>query len=228
VIADQDIERLTAEIRARRESVIQRVRELTTRPIEIVAVTKGHPVEVAVAAQRAGFDSLGENYAQELVAKAADFETLKLPQPAWHFVGQLQSNKIRSLAPYVSVWESLDRASVLKELAKRSPGAVGYIQVDLAGVAGVAASRGGCDRNEVEGLITQATQLGLDIRGLMGVGMPGEPEESRQAFAWLSATAARLQLPEVSMGMSADMDVAIEEGATELRIGTALVGDRIG
>jgi pyridoxal phosphate enzyme (YggS family) len=197
------------------------------RAVRIVAVTKGHPVEAALAAVAAGFTDLGENYAQELLAKAEAFESpegLEPPaeMPTWHFIGRLQSNKVRPLVPVVGVWQTVDRASLVEALARRSPGATVLVQVDLAGIPG----RGGCPRDEAEALVQRASEVGLDVVGLMGVGTPGPPEDSREGFRWLRAEADRLALREVSMGMSGDLEVALGEGATIVRVGSALLGER--
>lgn len=214
------VDRLAGEIAGRAESVRRRVALAATRDVLVVAVTKGHPPEVAAAALRCGFGDLGENYAAELAAKAALLGAG--PEVRWHFVGRLQSNKVRRIVGVVGLWQSLDRASVVDELARRAPGADVLVQVDLAGIPG----RGGCPRGEAAALVQRCAEAGLAVRGLMGVGPPGEPEDAREGFRWLRAEADALGLDEVSMGMSADLEVALEEGATIVRVGSDLVGPR--
>ena len=217
------VEDLAAEIAQRGREVRARIEAAARGPVEVVAVTKGHPPEIAAAALLAGYRTLGENYAQELRQKAAILAACDwLPAAEWHFVGRLQSNKVRLMADAVSVWQSLDRPSVIDAVAKRCEGARVMVQVDLAGMEG----RGGCDRSEVAGLVEHARGAGLDVIGLMGVGPPGDPEDSREGFGWLAREAATLGLSEVSMGMSADLEVAVEQGATMVRVGSALVGAR--
>jgi pyridoxal phosphate enzyme (YggS family) len=182
----------------------------------VVAVTKGHPPEAAAAAVAAGFADLGENYAQEMLAKVA-----LVPGARWHFVGRLQSNKVRTLAGHVQLWQSIDRRTLVKEVAKRDPGAKVLIQVDLAGTEG----RGGALRSDVGALVDFARDSGLDVSGLMGVAAP-QTDAAREAFSWMAATAGELGLHEVSMGMSEDLELALESGATMVRIGTALLGPR--
>lgn len=221
---------LAEQIIERAGPVRRRIEASARGPVRIVAVTKGHPVEVALATMAAGFEDLGENYAQELRAKAvvcAGAVRRNEPAPAgrqlrWHFVGRLQSNKVRMLAPHVALWQSLDRDSVIDEVARRAPGAAVLVQVDLAGVEG----RGGCPRHEAGRLVQRAVDAGLRVRGLMGVGPMGDPEDSREGFRWLRGEVDALGLEEVSMGMSGDLDVAVAEGATMVRIGTALLGTR--
>ena len=205
----------------RSQQLRTRIAELTDRRVTIVAVTKGHPPEVAAAALAAGCIDLGESYAQELVPKAAGLAGGDVV-PRWHFIGRLQSNKVRSLAGIVALWHTIDRPSIAVEVAKRSPGASVLVQLDLAGLPG----RGGCVPAEAPALVHRCTELGLDVRGLMGVGAPGTPEDARPGFRLLDDIAAELGLEERSMGMSSDLEVAVEEGATLVRVGTALVGPR--
>ena len=210
---------LVEQIAQRHRDIEARIAARTDRPVRVVAVTKGHPVEVAAAALAAGCGDLGENYAQELVAKA---DRIGRPGPDWHFVGQLQRNKVRSISEITALWHTVDRASLAAEIARRAPGAEVLVQLDLAGLPG----RGGCDPDEAPALVEHCAGLGLAVRGLMGVGPPGDPELARPGFRRLVAMADDLGLPERSIGMSADLDVAVEEGSTLLRVGTALVGPR--
>lgn len=137
---------LVEQIAERGAQLRSRIAELTDRDVAVVCVTKGHPVEVAVAAVAAGFTRLGENYAQELRDKAA---ALNGPTPEWHFIGRLQTNKVRLVDRVVSLWQSVDRAAPADRIAQRAPGAAVLVQVDLAGLAG----RGGCPPEEVPGLV---------------------------------------------------------------------------
>ncbi len=189
--------------------------------MRVVAVTKGFGVEAWRAASRAGADGIGENYAQELVAKAAAWGDA--PRPPVHFVGRLQSNKVRAIAPLVDVWETVDRDSLVDEVARRRPGARIFVQVNATGEA----DKGGCAPSALDALVARARAAGLDVRGLMVVGpTSGDPVATRDAFALVRDAAARLGLPELSMGMSGDLDAAVAEGTTSVRVGTALFGER--
>jgi pyridoxal phosphate enzyme (YggS family) len=189
--------------------------------VRVVAVTKGFGVDAWRAAAAAGADGIGENYAQELLAKAAEWGDA--PRPPVHFVGRLQSNKVRALASVVNVWETIDRASLVDELARRAPGAHVLVQVNATGES----DKGGCDPAALDDLVARARHAGLDVRGLMVVGpTSGHVGATRAAFALVRESAARLALPELSMGMSADLDVAVTEGSTCVRVGTALFGER--
>ncbi len=188
--------------------------------MSVVGVTKGFGADAVVAAVAAGCDAIGENYAQELLDKRATIERLG---PAVHFIGRLQRNKVRQLAGVVDVWCSLDRASVVDEVATRVPGARVLIQVDTTGDPG----KGGCDVGEVAALVERATERGLVVRGLMTVGPTGgDSAEARPGFRRVRALVDDLGLDECSMGMSGDLVVAVEEGSTEVRVGTALFGPR--
>lgn len=194
------------------------------REVTLVAVTKGFGADAVRAALGLGLDVVGENYAQELLAKAADLDAGPVPgiEPRWHFLGRLQRNKVRHLAGVVAVWQSVDRAELVAEIAKRSPGASVFVQANLSGEA----QKGGAPLDEVPSLVAQGRELGLDVRGLMGVGPAGAPEAARPGFRALVALADELGLPERSIGMSADLEVAVEEGATMVRVGTDLFGPR--
>lgn len=212
---------LVAAISERGDDVRRRIAERTDRDVRIVCVTKAHPPEVAAAALAAGFVDLGENYAQELRSKAEGLAGAD-PAPRWHFVGRLQSNKVRLIAEHVELWHTIDRPGIADAVAKRAPGARVLVQLDLAGLPG----RGGCDPAEVPGVVASARRAGLDVVGLMGVGVPGPAELSRAGFRELCRIADELGLPERSIGMSADLEVAVEEGATIVRVGSDLVGPR--
>jgi pyridoxal phosphate enzyme (YggS family) len=185
--------------------------------VRLVAVTKGFGPELVAAAVAAGVEDVGESYAQELMGKAAEVDV-----PRWHFVGRLQANKVRALAGTVDLWQSVDRARVVDELARRAPGARVLVQVDVSGEP----SKGGCPPAQVPALVERAAAAGLEPRGLMAVGPLGPAEDARPGFRALVGLADELGLEERSIGMSGDLEVAVEEGATMVRVGTALFGPR--
>ncbi len=191
--------------------------------VTVVGVTKRHPVDVVVAAVEAGVVDLGENYAQELVGKAAATGDRGI---RWHFIGQLQRNKVRSLAPHVSVFHTIDRSSIAAEVGRRCPGVRAFVQVDLAGIPG----RGGCAWADLEAVVGAAKDAAIDVVGLMGVAPPpdgpGGRAEVRACFEHLARANAELGFHELSIGMTADLDEALGAGATVVRIGTGLFGER--
>lgn len=197
---------------------IERVAPDRADRVSILPVTKAHGREAVDAARSAGCTAIGENYAQELLAKRDACEGLDV-----HFIGQLQTNKVRQLAGLVGVYETVDRAKLAREIAKRDPGARVMIQVDTTGESG----KGGCPIDELDPLVDVVRTAGLDLVGLMTVGpTEGGPEAARAGFRAVRAAADRLGLTECSMGMTADLEVAVEEGSTQIRVGTALFGSR--
>lgn len=190
--------------------------------VAIVGVTKTFGPEAWRFAQVAGCDAVGENYAQEVVAKSAEVALAdRLPV---HFIGQLQSNKIKQLAGIVDVWQSVDRLSILSEIAKRSPHPARVLfQVNLTDEAG----KGGCLPAEVGDLSRAAQDLGIDVLGLMTVGPTNEdPIVTRTVFRALRTLVDEHGLRQCSMGMTGDLEIAIEEGSTMVRVGSALFGNR--
>jgi pyridoxal phosphate enzyme (YggS family) len=187
---------------------------------EIVAVTKGFGLDAVNAAAAAGVRAIGENYAQELATKAGPAVEAGL---AVHFIGRLQSNKVRLLAGHVDVYETIDRPALVREVAKRAPGATVLVQVNATGEAG----KGGCDPADVAGLVEACLAAGLSVDGLMTVGpTTGGPEAARPAFRDVRRMVDELGLRTCSMGMTDDLEVAVQEGSTRIRIGTALFGPR--
>lgn len=211
----------TVDVARRLQEVRERIARVAAgRRVEIVAVTKGFPPVVVDSAVAAGITEVGENYAQELLSKVA--AGAGGPSVRWHFIGAVQRNKIAGLAPHVALWQAVDRASVADAIARHAPGAPVLIQVNLSGDA----ARAGCSWADAPELVAAARRAGLDVRGLMGVGPEGPPEESRPAFAALAELGRRLDLAELSMGMTGDLEVAVAEGSTMVRVGTALFGPR--
>jgi hypothetical protein len=194
--------------------------------VSILAVTKAFGSEVIDVAAAAGFAAVGENYAQELLTKRDALAAH--PQLGVHFIGRLQTNKVRRLAGLVTVYESVDRPRLAAEIAKRAPGASVLIQVDTGALVGDdAIGKGGWPIAAVDELVDVALELGLDLRGLMTVGpTSGGPPAARVGFEAVRSAVDRLGLAVCSMGMTADLEVAVECGSTEVRIGTALFGSR--
>jgi hypothetical protein len=194
--------------------------------VQLLAVTKGQPVDAVAAAAAAGLADVGESYVQELTSKAEQLAGLAGGPPAvrWHLIGRLQRNKVRQAAPYVHLWQSIDRLSVAAEVANRAPGAAVLVQVNVTG----SDQQGGCPPARVPAVVEACTDLGLDVRGLMAIGAQGNDAEVRAGFRTVRDLADRLGLPERSMGMSGDLEIAVGEGSTMVRVGTALFGPRGG
>jgi len=196
--------------------------------ITIVAVTKGFSADAVRAAVDAGLCDVGENYAQELIAKASAFEPSACAVAGdslrWHFLGPIQRNKVRALAPVVTVWQAVDRRAAGEAIARRVPGARVLAEVNISGES----SKHGCTLPEVPALVDDLGTLGLSVLGLMAIGPSGPPELARPGFRAVVQLARQLALPEVSIGMTEDLEVAVQEGATMVRIGRGLFGPRPG
>ena len=190
--------------------------------VRIVAVTKGRGAEAVEAAISAGCSDVAESYAQELLGKNRSLPEHGRADARVHFIGGLQRNKIRRLTSIVDVWQSIDRLDLGEELARRCPQAAAMVQVNLSGDD----HRRGCPPRAAPELVKRLQGLELNVLGLMGIGPMGEPEDARRGFALLRGMVDQLDLVECSMGMTADLEVAVQEGATMVRIGTGLFGPR--
>jgi pyridoxal phosphate enzyme (YggS family) len=191
--------------------------------ITTIVVTKFHPASLVAELAALGVLDIGENRHQEAQAKAAELAALHL---RWHFVGQLQSKKARQVRSYASAIHSVDRESLVDALRSDEASVDCFVQVNLTDDPG----RGGVAPALLVGLVGKVLATpGLDLRGLMAVAPLGEP--ARPAFARVREWSERVRriAPEavfLSMGMSHDYRDAIAEGATHLRIGTAITGNR--
>jgi len=182
--------------------------------VTLVAATKTVDIERVQQVVDAGVIDVGENRAQELLAKT------DVQRARWHFLGQLQRNKVRQLAPWVACWQSVDRLELGAEIARRAPGARVLVEVNV----GEEPQKGGCAPAAVPALVEALRSDGLDVAGLMTV--PPHDGDPRRWFAQLREQAATLGVAELSMGMTDDYEVAVEEGATMVRVGRALFGSR--
>lgn len=212
-------------VRRRIEQAAERAGR-SPRAIGLVAVSKGFPAEVARAAVAAGHIDLGESRAQELSAKAQALGS----GVRWHFVGRLQRNKARDVVAAASLIHSVDRLSLAETIAgqMQSQGRVQRVLMQVN--AGDDPAKGGCTLAEAPGLMAAVRALpGLACEGLMTI--PPMGADPRPVFARLRALRDQLreEFPEVqhlSMGMSGDLEIAVEEGATIVRIGEAVFGPR--
>jgi len=185
--------------------------------VRLVAVSKGIGTGLIREALDAGVSDLGESRAQELLAKVGE---LTAETPRWHFIGRIQRNKVASIAPVVAVWHSVDRVEVGRAIAQRAPGARVLVEVNVSADP----AKGGCRPVDAPALVESLATAGLDVGGLMTI--PALGADPRPAFTALRELAGRLGLAELSMGMSDDFEVAVEEGATLVRVGRAIFGPR--
>jgi len=221
-------------------SVKERIREAASRAgrpaddIQLVAVTKGVEPARIVEAIIAGHLAFGENYAQEFRLKKELIGRTVDEDVEWHFIGRLQRNKVKYLVGEVGLIHSLDSLSVAREIEKKAA-AMGIrvpvlIEVDTGGEK----TKGGVKIDDVGGFVESLAECGsIEVRGLMT--MPpyfDDPGRARPYFAALRELRDRLAaeysgLMELSMGMSGDFEAAIEEGATIVRVGSAIFGPRL-
>jgi pyridoxal phosphate enzyme (YggS family) len=219
-VSPSDVAGRVAAVRTRIEAAARRAgREAAS--VRLVAATKTVPPARIAAVLAAGVPDVGENRAQELVAKAPELAAGTVP-PCWHFLGALQRNKVRALAPWVTLWQSVDRVALGLEIARHAPGARVLVEVNLAGEE----RKAGCAPDAVGALVEELRGTGLDVAGLMAV--PPAGEDPRPWFVRLRELGAGEELGELSMGMTDDFEVAVEEGATIVRVGRALFGPRPG
>ena len=198
--------------------------------ITLVVVTKNHPPQLVFELIALGARDFGENRDQEAAPKAQEVLGSSSEEMRWHFVGQLQTNKVKSVLDYADAIHSLDRESLLVELQKRTVGrakALGvFIQVNLTEDP----ARGGVPVDDLDAFATKVLESkGLLLEGLMGVG--GLDKDPKIEFDRLARLSSKLQsiapdAKSLSMGMSSDFEAAIGFGATHLRIGTAITGKR--
>lgn len=216
-------------------SVLERIRKaehLAGRPtgsVKLVAVSKLHPPEAIREAYAAGQRDFGENYLQELAEKSEALSDLS--DLRFHVIGHIQSNKAKVAARLASVIHTVDSASLASELGKRSADRPSPLPVMIEVNVGGEAQKHGCSPERVGEVIAAILeQPALTLQGLMTVPPhTDDPEGARPFFRQLRALQEQhgvALLPELSMGMSHDLEIAVAEGATLVRIGTAIFGDR--
>jgi PLP dependent protein len=201
--------------------------------VRLVVVTKDVDGRRAAEALAAGATDLGENRAQELTAKIEAIGA-EPRQPRWHFIGTLQRNKVKDVVGVASLIHSIDSIALARTVAARA-GVLGIVQDVLleVNISGEATKHGLSPAATAEALGSLAGEPGLRIRGLMAMAPAGAPSIARRAFAELHdllldlrGTLGGAELEELSMGMTSDFEQAIEEGATIVRVGTAIFGPR--
>jgi pyridoxal phosphate enzyme (YggS family) len=220
-----DIAGAIEHLQARIEHACERAgRDAST--VQFVAVSKGHPEEAIRAAYEAGTRVFGENYAQELAAKASALSDL--PDIRWRFMGHLQRNKIKLIEGARATVDTVDSERLAKALSVRAEANATEIEALLQVNVGGEARKSGCAPDEVPALVEAVRVLpNINLRGLMTVAPHlDDVEATRPFFAALRQLAEAHGLPELSMGMTHDLEQAVAEGATMLRIGTAIFGPR--
>ncbi|MGD9584613.1 MAG: YggS family pyridoxal phosphate-dependent enzyme [Lysobacterales bacterium] len=200
------------------------------RPVQLLAVSKTQPATAVRALAAQGQRDFGENYVQEAIAKQSE---LTDPDLCWHLIGPLQSNKCSDAARHFDWIETVDRVKLIPLLARARPAAAAPLNVLIQVKLSAERSKSGCAPEQIDALAEAiVAEPRLRLRGLMTIGTPWpEPERRRDEFARLRRCFCALQaryreIDTLSMGMSDDFALAIAEGATQVRIGSALFGPR--
>ncbi|WP_349975944.1 YggS family pyridoxal phosphate-dependent enzyme [Pseudomonas sp. WHRI 8519] len=195
--------------------------------LKLLAVSKTKPASAIRELHAAGVCDFGENYLQEALAKQQDLQDLPL---IWHFIGPIQSNKTKAIAEHFDWVHSVDRLKIAQRLSEQRPPSLPPLNICLQVNVSGEASKSGCAPEDLPGLANAvATLPNLRLRGLMAIPEPSEDRaEQEAAFASLRQLqeGLNLGLDTLSMGMSHDLEAAIAQGATWVRIGTALFGAR--
>ncbi|HCB12307.1 MAG TPA: YggS family pyridoxal phosphate-dependent enzyme [Gammaproteobacteria bacterium] len=227
---------MSSDFANRWQTVLTRIRDTEQRfqrppdSVQLLAVSKTHPATAIAALAAAGQRRFGENYLQEALDKMAELKALNLE---WHFIGPIQANKTRSIAEHFSWVHSVDRLKIAERLNAQRPAALPPLNICLEVNIDREPSKHGLDESQITEVAQAAAALPrLRLRGLMAIPAPASDfERQRQPFARLRElrdrlNAAGLALDTLSIGMSDDLEAAIAEGATLVRIGTALFGPR--
>ena len=211
-------ETYSEEIKERLQVINKIIDAKAQNPVTLIGVTKGFTHEEVNIASELGIKNFGENYAQELLTK----NPLVDPEISWHYIGQLQSNKIRKISHLVDVWHSVTSLKLAREIHKRNDQAQILLQVSLMGPS----NSKGFEVEQLPQLISELRDMNIDISGLMTMGVPGDMVATRVVFKELRKLADTFELPECSMGMSDDFEIALESGASMIRVGSAIFGNR--
>jgi pyridoxal phosphate enzyme (YggS family) len=212
-----------------RERIREAAQALQRDPaaVGLLAVSKTKPAQAIREAHAAGQIDFGENYLQEALSKQAELTDLPL---IWHFIGPIQSNKTRQIAEHFDWVHSVDRLKIAQRLSEQRPEHLPPLNICLQVNVSSEASKSGCTPEELPALAQAVTQLPrLRLRGLMTIPEPSDdPQAQREPLARLRRLRDALpgNLDTLSMGMSQDLEAAVAEGATWVRIGTALFGAR--
>lgn len=230
---------------ARLAHLRQRIRTAGGDPgrVRVVAVTKGFGPAAVEAARAGGLLDVGENYAQELLAKASACGAAppgawppdatppgagptgaagEPPLVRWHHVGAVQRRQVPRLAPLVTLWHGVCRVEEGRAIAAVVPQAPVLVQLEVAGRP----DRRGVAPGDAAALVAGLREAGVRPVGVMALGVAGDPEATAAAFARAVTAAVELDLPERSLGMSDDLELAVAAGATMVRVGRALFGQR--
>ena len=210
------------EVRLRITSACLRC-DRSPQEVTLIAVTKGFAVEAIREAYEAGLRHFGENRVQEALGKTPVLA--ELPDITWHMIGHLQTNKVKTAINLFDIIHSVDSLHLAEEISRRAPQTVSaFLEANVSGES----SKFGMSPREISERYESIAALpNIEVRGLMTVAqLAANPEQARAVFRQLRETGETLGLRELSMGMTGDFETAIEEGATHIRVGRAIFGER--
>ena len=207
------------EVKERAQELAETVKTKSGGNAILLPVTKGFGVGEVQAMLEVGLTKVGESYAQEILEKAKSITDDRLD---WHMIGRIQRNKVRKLSETVDLWHSVDREELIAEISKHKSDSKILIQVDMNDRH----EQGGCSPENVPNLIEFASDKGVKVEGLMTIGVDHDIEATKNIFSELAKLSKKMGLKEISMGMSNDFEIAIDYGATILRVGRSIFGER--
>ena len=207
------------EVKERAQQLSELVRTKSDGNAILLPVTKGFGAREVQAMLEVGLTKIGESYAQEILEKRKMVTDNRI---AWHMIGGVQRNKVRKLSETVDLWHSVDRKELITEISKYQKNSKILIQVSLNDRH----KQGGCSPENVPDLIEFASDKGINVEGLMTIGVDQDIDATKNVFAELGKLSETMGLKEISMGMSNDFEIAIDYGATILRVGRSIFGER--
>jgi len=208
------------EVKERAQELAEAVKTKSDGNAILLPVTKGFGVREVQAMLEVGLTRVGESYAQELLEKANSITDKRID---WHMIGRIQRNKVKKLSETVDLWHSVDRKELIVEISKHKKDSKILIQVDM----NERCQQGGCSPENVPGLIEFAFEKDVNVEGLMTIGVDQDIEATKNTFAEMAKLSKKMGLKEISMGMSNDFEIAIDHGATILRVGRGIFGERV-
>ncbi|MFN3196447.1 MAG: YggS family pyridoxal phosphate-dependent enzyme [Chlorobiota bacterium] len=216
-------------------SILNSIPEVKKNNLKIISVSKSHPKEAMKRAFDAGLRVFGENYVQEMVEKFEWLDDKTKDKIEWHFIGHLQTNKVKYIAPFVNCIHSVYKLKLAKEINKRANQNDRTIDILLQVNTSGEDSKSGCNPNDALDIAKGIIDLeNVNLKGLMTIsGLDSTDSERKKEFALLKDLKNNINnelgtdLNELSMGMTADYQLAISEGSTMIRVGTAIFGERV-
>lgn len=220
---------LAANYRDVRQQILSAASMASRIPPTLVAVSKTQPADAIEALYHLGHRDFGENYVQDLVLKATDLASRGLPEISWHFIGHLQTNKVKALLPHVACIHSVDSEKLAQEISKRATedGRKNPVQIFLEVNVSGEPTKSGFHPSEIRAVAAEIAKLSkIELYGLMCIPAPGTGLRAFQTLRELETSCRPATSGGLSMGMTDDFELAIQEGATHVRVGTALFGPR--